>query len=173
MLGRKPPVSWKGLVRSASSTAGYDVIVDPDPGDRAPLVVTAGPADVPAITHASPEGLARSLATRLANAVPVWTVPGKPRRAGRWYAFPSPVGSLRAEGGVATVEGDLGGAGAFGTTTLAVLDDARFLTAATMAAGALLAGTEAIAGPRPVWEMAEDYIAACEDLGLVIARAGD
>lgn len=172
MIGRPVPKSWKGLVVAADSTDGYGVVVDPDPGEPADLVVTAGSDDRPGIHHASPEGLARALATRVPGSVPAWTEPGKPGRTGRVFPFPAPLGRLRGEGSVVPVEGDLAGAGAFGSDrSLVTVDDVRFLAAATMAAGALVAGIDGIDRAVPVWEVAEDYIAACEDLGLVFAES--
>ena len=171
MLGRRPPPSWKGLVVSASSSSGYDVVVEPDVADQAPLAVTSGPSERPGITHASLEGVARALAVRAGGGTPVWTVAGRRIHRGRWWAFPAPLGPVLGEAGSVPVDGEMAGAGAFGGRALVAVDDRRFLSAAALAAGALLVGTGPLDGPVPVWDMAEDYLAACEDLGVVIAEA--
>jgi hypothetical protein len=171
MVGRKPPPSWGDLVEHAKSSAGVEVVVDPNPDDPG-LVVTAGPSQRSGITHASPEGLARSLLVRLGEpgAEPAWTVVGRPLRSGRSWSFPPPLGVVLADDGRAPVEGDLAGAGAFGQSILAVVDDRRFFEAICIAAGAAVADP-GLDRPTPVWERAEDYLAACETLGLVIAGA--
>jgi hypothetical protein len=171
MLGRKPPASWRDLVVGPGGLGTPDIVVDPDPGD-AGIVVTAGSSTRPGITHASLEGLAKALRVRIGqpDAAVVWTSRGKPLREGPVHHFPPPLGAVRGSDGEAPVEGDLAGVGVFGTTSLVVLDDRRFLETICMAAGAVVADV-ALEAPTPVWERAEDYLAACEELGLVIAEA--
>jgi hypothetical protein len=50
------------------------------------------------------------------------------------------------------------------------MDQRKFLAAVCIAAGAVVAD-RALTGPTPVWERPDDYIGACETLGLVIAEA--
>lgn len=169
MLGRRPPSSWSDLVVPARELGKPDIVVDPQPGDEG-IVVTAGPSDRPGITHASPEGLARALASRLGDAQPIWTTRGRPRRDGAIYHFPPPIGAVRGEAGNAPMESDLAGVGAFGSQSLVVIDDRRFLETVCMAAGGVVADV-AIDRPTPVWDRAADYLDACEQLGLVIAES--
>lgn len=171
MLGRKPPASWSDLVVAPGGLGTPDIVVDPDPDD-AGIVVTAGESIRPGITHASLEGLAKALRVRIdqPSAEVVWTSRGKPRREGPVHHFPPPLGAVRGIDGDAPVEGDLAGVGVFGVTSLVVVDDRRFLETICMAAGAVVADI-AIEGPIPVWERADAYLAACEELGVVIAEA--
>jgi hypothetical protein len=171
MLGRKPPASWRDLVVGGRELGTADIVVDPDPDD-AGIVVTAGDSTRPGITNASPQGLARALQTRLTgDSVAIWTTRGKPNREGPVHHFPPPVGPVRGTSGDAPIEGDLAGVGAFGDVgSVVVIDDLRFLETVCMAAGAVVADI-AITEPTPVWERAEDYIRACEQLGLVIAES--
>ncbi len=175
VVGRPVPRSWGEGVRQQEDTTGAGVVVDPEPADGG-VHVTGGSAlggPGTGIVDASPEGLARALATRLDTAEAAWTVPGeRQRQAASSYPFPSPVGVVRGTDGRAPVGGDFAAAGAFtATATIAVVDDLRFLEAVCLAAGALVA----LPAPRsatPVWERAEEYIVACEQLGVVVAEAG-
>lgn len=171
MLGHKVPTSWTDLVVPASRLGTPDIIVDPDPTDEG-IVVTAGDSDRPGITHASPEGLARALQVRLGDpgARTVWTPSGRPLRDGDVFHFPPPLGALRGVDATAPVEGDMAGVGAFGSgVSLVVVDDRRFLETVCIAAGGAIADI-AITRPTPVWERADAYISACEELGLVVAE---
>lgn len=171
MLGHEVPSSWSDLVVPASRLGTPDIVVDPDPDDEG-VVVTAGDTHRPGITHASPEGLARALQVRLGDpeATAVWTPSGRPLRHGDLFHFPPPLGPVRGIDGSAPVEGDLAGAGAFGTgISLVVVDDRRFLETVCIAAGGAIADI-AITRPTPVWERADAYIGACEELGVVIAE---
>lgn len=170
MLGQPPPSSWRKRVRRASESHDGDIVVDPDPDDRG-VAVVAGPGERPGITHAGPEGLARSLAVRMGDsAIAAWTVEGKPIRRGPSWPFPPPVGVVRGPAEGSPVVGRFAAAGAFGTKrSIVCVDDRPFMQAVCMAAGAAVAA-EDTSRPTPVWERAEDYLAACEELGLVFAE---
>jgi hypothetical protein len=171
ILGRKPPPSWSDLVVGAGVMTTPDIVIDPDPDDPG-IVVTSAGSTRPGIIHASPEGLARALRVRSAeaDAYAVWTTRGKPHRSGTVFQFPSPLGPIRGTTGDAPIDGDFAGAGAFGKKVLAVVDDRAFLETICMAAGAVIADT-GLTRPTPVWDRADRYLAACEELGLVIAEA--
>jgi hypothetical protein len=149
----------------------HDLTVDPDPEDEG-IVATAGTDRRPGIIHGSPEGLARALVATSGDptASPGWTVVGKPRREGTTLAFPQPLGVLRARSGEAPTESLLGAAGAFGAKITVALDQRKFLAAVCIAAAAVIADPE-LERPTPVWERADAYVKACEDLGLVVAEA--
>lgn len=171
MLGHRPPSSWRQLVRRATESTEFDIVVDPDPDDQG-IVVVAGGSDRPGITHASLEGLARSLVERLdGTAEAVWTSPGSPKRTGTIFHFPHPVGAVRGKSGNTPTDGRFAGAGAFGASgSIVCVDDRPFMEAICMAAGAAIAGAD-LTAPTPVWTRADDYIEACERLGLVLAEA--
>lgn len=164
-----PPTGWSGRMVHAGNSRGYDVVVG-RPHRRLPSVTSD---DAGTVGQASPLGLARSLAATIGpGAVAAMTVAGKARRSPAYFDFPRPVGRVlgrRGEHGVliCPTDGDLAAAGAaLGDLTVAVVDETLFLQGVCLAAGALL-------GPHrgPVWETAETYIAACEDLGLVRAES--
>ena len=166
-VGRSVPKTWSDLVSRESDPAGADVVVDPEPSDPG-VHVWLGPGGS-GVTHATTEGLAKALSERVVSSDPVWTVPGDPLSTGRVDVLPSPVGRVHSVGGRAPVTGDFGGAAAVGEAgSLVIVDDRRFLDAVCAAAGALVAVPEP-ATAIPVWERAEAYIAACEELGLVLA----
>ncbi len=171
MLGHRPPSSWRQLVRRANSSTELDIVVDPDPDDRG-IVVVAGDSERPGITHASLEGLARSLVERLGgSAAAVWTSRGSPKRTGTVFHFPQPVGIVRGKPGNTPTDGRFAGAGAFGfDRSIVCVDDRPFMEAICMAAGAAIA-TPDLTAPTPVWERAAEYVEACERLGLVLAEA--
>lgn len=156
----------------ASASSSDDIVVDPDPDD-AGIVVVAGSSDRVGIIQASPEGLAQCLLRKLKDplAQAVWTSPGSPRRRGLPFVFPRPVGIVRGTPGELPVGGPFAGVGAFGARrSLVCVDDRRFMEAVCMAAGAAVASTS-LTRPTPVWEHADEYIGACEELGLVVAEA--
>lgn len=164
----KPPAGWKGRMVPATSSAGFDVVVG---GTHPPLrSVTAD--DTGTITHAAPLGVARALATRLGGAPLVgMTVGGAPRRSHRHFDFPSPVGrqlGVMTDGVmICPQESQLAAVGAvLDGHTLAIIDNSHFLGAVALAAGVFIRR-----GSGPVWEHADRYLAACEQLGLVIAEA--
>jgi hypothetical protein len=171
MLGRKPPRSWSDLVVAAGVMPTPDIVLDPEPGDPG-IVVTSAGSTRPGIIHASPEGLARALRVRLgeADADVVWTTRGKPHRTGTVFHFPPPLGPIRGTTGDTPIDSELAGSGAFGTKILVVVDDRAFLEAICMAAGGVIADTD-LTRPTPVWDRADRYLTACEELGLVIAEA--
>lgn len=166
-VSRPLPSSWGEGVSRERSPVGADVVIDPESGDPG-IHVSFGDARS-GITNASSQGLARALATRSIGSTPVWTEPGNPVSGGEPYAFPAPIGVVRSEDGRAPIGGDLAACGAFGAqSTLAVVDDRRFLDGVCAAAGALIA-YPAPTAPIPVWDRPEMYISACEELGLVVA----
>lgn len=169
-VGRRVPASWGPHVVTQDNAYGAEVVVDPEPEDQGiPVFLGDGHAG---ILHATPEGLARSLETRVPESAVVWTVVGDPVTSGVRRVLPSPIGVVFAVDGQAKVPGPLAGLGAIGATaTLAVVDDDRYLRAACAAAGALIARPDPTAA-TPVWERAEEFIAACESLGVVVAAAG-
>lgn len=129
----------------------------------------------PGVGWASAVGVARSLATRLESpSRPAVTIHGTPIRDGDRFVFPPPIGwavGRSDDSGVfeCPVEGSYAGALAAGTggRTHATADDAVFLAAACLAAGAVIAGRHG--DIVAVWERAEDYLEACELFGLVFA----
>ncbi len=164
-----PPSGWNDRMVHAGNSRGYDVIVG-RPHRRLRSVTSDGAGT---ITHASPVGLAMSLAAELSpGAVAAMTVPGRPRKSPSYFDFPDPVGRLlgtRDSTGVLVcpTEGGLAAAGAsLRDRTLAVVDDPQFLAGVCLAAGALLG-----AHRGPVWEAAATYVAACEAFGLVRAES--
>ena len=170
MLGSRPPDSWGRLVERAASSSADDIVVDPDARDLG-LVVVAGTSDRPGITHASPEGLASCIAARIDGEPHIlWTVEGTARRSGPSWAFPLPVGVVRGPAGPIPVGGDFAAVGAFGPhRSIVCVDDRPFMQTVCIAAGAAVASDD-VREPTPVWERAEDYIHACEQLGLVFAE---
>lgn len=171
MLGRKPPPSWSDLVVGSGVLPTHDIVIDPEPDDPG-IVVTLAGSTRPGIIHASPEGLARALRVRLGevDAEVVWTTRGKPHRNGTVFHFPPPLGPIRGTTGDAPIDSELAGSGAFGRKVLVVVDDRGFLETICMAAGGVIADT-GLTRPTPVWDRADRYLSACEELGLVIAEA--
>lgn len=177
LVDADPPRSWgRRAVRSADAS-GFDVVVGEDAVGAAraagAVLVVPGPApdDGPTVSHASPEGLARSLAEGLDPPVTVaLTVPGPPARQGVPVGFPAPVGWVYAteKDGllVASVEGLAAVAAYDARRTRAVVDDPLFLAGACLAAGALVSAV-----PGPAWTRPEAYVAAAEDLGIVVAES--
>ncbi len=165
-----PPSGWGDRMVRAKTSRGYDLIVG-----RAHRTLRSITADgTGAVTHASPWGLARALAGGLGpGAVAALTVPGRSRRSPAFFDFPAPVGRLLGspdEAGVLVCpdDGELAAAGGHnGNRTVAVVDHPAFLEGVCLAAGALLG-----AHRGPVWDSAEQYLSACEELGLVRAEAG-
>ncbi len=182
LVGVNPPASWGHRATRTEDGSGFDIVVGP--GAAASLARSAGavlvvtgppPDDGPTVSFAGPEGLARALAAGLDEGASVaLTIPGAPVRGGERVAFPAPLGWVMAtrETGsdifVAPVEGPLAAVAAFDRRRIrAVLDDRLFLAGACLAAGALAArGTRG-----PVWTRPDPYLAAVEDLGLVIAES--
>jgi hypothetical protein len=171
MIGRRPPESWRKLVHRSKASGDADIIVDPNSGDRG-IVVVAGDSRRPGITHASPQGLARALASQIGgDAEAVWTVDGRPHRIGHAWRFPAPVGDVRGGAGAVPASGAFAAVGGFGQgRTIVCIDDRPFMQAICMAAGAAIASTD-LSEPTPVWERAAAYVEACEKLGLVFAES--
>jgi hypothetical protein len=171
MIGRRPPDSWGKLVHRSRASHEGDIIVDPNPGDRG-VVVVAGDSKRPGITHAAPQGLAMALAARVGDdAEAVWTIEGTPHRVGHTWRFPHPVGDLRGRAGAIPNSGPFAAVGGFGAhRSIVCVDDRPFMQAICMAAGAAVASPE-LTEPTPVWDRADAYIEACEELGLVFAEA--
>lgn len=175
------PASWGHRVVRVEDTAGFEVVIEPVPGDDAIAVNTGEGAG---ITHASPLGLARALAAIIGRprAMPVITQaargPASKRSKGTvetvW--LPPPIGrvlaTVDADGvGTIPVTGPLAAAGAISAgLTRAVVDDRLYLEAICLAAAALIVDPAPLK-PTPVWQRSESYILAAEELGLVVVEA--
>lgn len=176
LVDADPPRSWGSRAVRTADGEGFDVVVGGDAASLAPdaLLVVPGPAPGgrPAVTHASPEGLARCLAAGLAApAVVAVTGRGSPAREGTPVAFPAPLGWVYATEVdgllVAPVDGTLAAVAASDRSRIrAVVDDRLFLEGVCLAAGALVADTTG-----PVWSRPDAYLRAAEDLGLVVAES--
>lgn len=174
LLGHRPGAGWEHRMRTVPDPQGFDILISsgPQPTFGCKLVVPGG-ADraVQAVTHASPVGLARRLASELGGATPAVTRFGKPLTWGRRVPFPSPIGWLRAreetdEVLVAPTELEVAGVVAFTTEeALGVVDDPAYLAAVCLAAGAFVRGF------GPVWEDAA-YLDAVRELGVVLSSTG-
>lgn len=178
LIGRRPARAWAGRMVEIPDARGFEVVMGVDGREDAAgaVLVTIGeaPDDGPTVTWADPTGLARALAGPDRTAAR--TVHGTPSRTGTRLAFPAPIGYVRADverDGVllAPIEGPLAGVLALRPdgTSIAVVDDAHFLHAVCLAAGAFVAAM-AVDGPHPVWEAPARYLAACESLGMVTAE---
>lgn len=172
LVGAAPPNSWKERIRKVGDSEGFDVVVSGE--SRSGVSVFRGGAEHPsAVTDASPAGLSRALLTRVDDGVALVALPGIAPRDGQPVQFPQPIGRIligEDYDGVPMGRCSPPWAGAAAvslTKTIAVVDDHRFLAAACLAAAVLIAGS----GSGPVWERADAYIAACEQMGLVVAEA--
>lgn len=172
-IGRKPPRSWGHRAGEVAGGRGFDVGIGVDGADvRVHRFAGEG------VAWASAVGLARSLERKIGgDAVMAITVPGSPIEAGEAFVFPPPIGWARGTLGEhhvheCPVEGSYAGVTAQGSGghAFAATDDGLFLSAVCLAAGAIVAGLDP--SMSAVWERADDYIDACEVLGLVIAATG-
>jgi hypothetical protein len=173
VLDRDPPKSWGDRARRVSSAEGFDVGIGVE-GARV-RVYRREPVGKRSVGWASPVGLVMAAGSRLdAVVVHAVTVPGTPLSDGERFAFPPPIGWARGRHGQAgviecPVEGRYAGILATGRSGAAIgaADDSLFLAAVCLAAGAVVAGIH----PEidSVWDAPEEYLAACESLGVVLA----
>lgn len=175
VFDRDPPKSWGNRARRVASPSGFDVGIGVD-GARVRVFRRTPRGE--GIGWASPAGLAMAARCRVEGpATCAVTVPGRPLSDGEAFVFPPPIGWSRGVVGPedvyeCPVEGPHAGALARGRSgeTVATSDDALFLNAICLAAGAVVAAERP--GIGEVWEAAEDYLAACEALGVVLAASG-
>ncbi len=171
LVGKVPPASWQDRIRMVDDGAGFDVVVSGrHNGSRS---VLAGEPDhtTNATFGASLAGLARTLLTRVTDGVAVVALPGTPAREGRMVRLPVPVGDIRISSDHLGVPMGwcappwAAAAAVSITQTVAVVDEHRFLSAAVLAAAVILGGGGA------VWNQPSEFLAACEEFGLVVAQA--
>lgn len=164
-----PPAGWGERVVRARRATGFDVIIGKPTKHTRSVTVGAGGT----VTDASAVGLGRSLGVMLGEGSEVaMTEPGKPRRSLRYFDFPPPVGRLlvtrEADAtSICATDGTLAAVGAANrSTVLSIIDHPDFLGGVCLAAAALLPNHQG-----PVWKRAAEYLALCEQLGLVQATA--
>lgn len=184
LVGKPVPVTWPHA-RMVDDLAGWHVVVGPteealrmatEAGIPAVVPGEVDDAPIPVVHGAAPHGLARALVEAFAveAARLVVTEPGSPEKRGPHAAFPAPVGVVRTSGPasveVAPVEGPWGGVLVTGRNgSIGVVDDARFLEAATLAAG--VACLDAGGGVRPVWAESQRYLDWVGRMGVVVGGA--
>lgn len=184
LVGKPVPVTWPHA-RMIHDLTGWDVVVGPTEealrmaAEAEIPAVVPGEVDIasiPVVHGAGPPGLARALVEAFAIESPrlIVTETGSPEKRGPHAAFPAPVGVVRTSGPrpveVAPVEGPWGGVLVTGRNqSVGVVDDARFLEAATLAAG--VACLDAGAGVRPVWADSRRYLDWVGRIGVVVGGA--
>lgn len=183
------------LVIVGPATSRYYRVVD-DPSGCDLLVVTGPDAPERHVSHgipmvwdgpgprpgvvvwaASPVGLALAMAEREDDPTLVAAAhPALGARTGERLRFPDPVGRVAVSelegGGRRLHAGGVSGSDAAVMVrsrerSVAIVDDAGFMSGVTLAAGIVVAdGT-----PKPVWEAALDYMNAVTQMGLVMAES--
>ncbi len=173
LVGKSPPNSWRDRIDKVGGAGGFDVYVGGRASGAVSVFVGEGDSAGPQLSHASIAGLARALRSRVDDAVAVVALPGQPSQEGQLVRLPEPVGDIRLGDefdGIPMGRCQPPWAAAAAVSldqTLAVIDDHRFLAAACLAAGALIASGEA----ESAWDRPGEFLAACEEFGLVVAGA--